>query len=196
MDPHEIATVIALGETYDLELKREFSSKEPESICKEVAALASVRGGRLLIGIDDNGIVFGVQDPKRYVQQIEAWIAEHIDPVPLFTIQVVICENKNVIVVTIDPSLGSIYLYKSVAYVRIGTQSVPATAGHIEHLVAHGRMAEEFRFHAAQMLALEKRLMPANNVAAAIFGQGELATLSYPTVRDRIFAELTAIGVM
>lgn len=55
----ELKRLVARGEGLTLEFKRKVAF--PEKIAKEFVALANAKGGIVLIGIDDNGTIYGVK---------------------------------------------------------------------------------------------------------------------------------------
>ena len=60
MNLEELNRVVQLGEGLTLEFKTRVP--KPERIAKEVIAFANTIGGRLLLGVDDDGTVKGVRD--------------------------------------------------------------------------------------------------------------------------------------
>lgn len=51
--------VIANGENSGVEFKRD--DLRPEQVAKEIVALANFQGGHLLLGVEDDGTITGVQ---------------------------------------------------------------------------------------------------------------------------------------
>src|SRR3954449_12098011 len=78
----EIQQLIGGGESLTVEFKRELSSSRPRDICKEIAALATMQGGHLLVGVDDDGSVPGVSNPKEIIAKIESWVGAYVSPTP------------------------------------------------------------------------------------------------------------------
>lgn len=62
-----VAEWIANGENSGVEFKRD-DDLRPEQLAKEVVALANFRGGRILIGVDDDGAVGGIQRGDIYIR--------------------------------------------------------------------------------------------------------------------------------
>jgi hypothetical protein len=83
-----------------------------------------------------------------------------------------------------------VYYFENRPYLRVGTQSVIAQPNQVEHLVYIGNLSSEMRKQAAEMAGLKTELHPSGHVAASIIGQGELATMEYSDVRDRLMSEL------
>jgi predicted HTH transcriptional regulator len=60
MTLRELSQLTGLGEGQHLEFKKRVPG--PERIAKEMIAFANTGGGRLLLGVDDDGSVVGVKD--------------------------------------------------------------------------------------------------------------------------------------
>lgn len=193
MTPNEALRLIAGGETLTLEFKGELSRRQERAICKEIAALATMQGGHLLIGVEDDGKVRGVADPAEMTAKIESWVAHYVAPAPTVNFETLVIDGARVVHVDIAEGVAPLYCYDGRPYLRVGTKSAVATPAQIEHLVSTGKLVADMRANIARMVSLEKTLHPARHTAAAIFGQGELATMSYQTVRDRLFSDLRAI---
>ena len=73
----ELLEILANGESSSVEFKRD--DVRPEQVAREIVAMMNVRGGRLLLGVEDDGQVSGVQRPD-----LEEWVmnifAEKIHP--------------------------------------------------------------------------------------------------------------------
>ncbi len=179
MNEEGLRALIAQGEGLKVELKRELSSKEPREICKEVAALATMQGGYLIVGVSDEGEIHGVENAKVVSRKIEEWIQKYIDPVVTLDSCLIEIDGLPKIIFHVHPSLESVFYYGKRPYLRIGTLSVPADSKQVEQLVLSGKMASEIRNRAAEMIAMRKELDPRQHTAAAIFGQSELATMTY-----------------
>lgn len=59
MTPADLHTLLRQGESSGLEFKRD--DLRPEQLAREVVALANFQGGRILVGVGDDGTVTGVQ---------------------------------------------------------------------------------------------------------------------------------------
>ncbi len=55
----ELTEIIANGENSGIEFKR--NDIRPEQLAKEIVALANLQGGRLILGVEDDGTVSGLQ---------------------------------------------------------------------------------------------------------------------------------------
>ena len=134
MKRYELRELIASGESSTLEFKRKFTTVD--KIAREIIALANTTGGYLLIGVDDNGKIVGVESEKEQVDQLQ--VALHvIDPPLACSIEVVEIEFRDVIVVYVPASparphhfVGSgeaLRPHDRPVFIRDGEQSVQAS---------------------------------------------------------------------
>lgn len=56
---NELIEVIANGENSGIEFKRD--DIRPEPLAKEIVALVNLQGGRILLGVEDDGFISGLQ---------------------------------------------------------------------------------------------------------------------------------------
>jgi ATP-dependent DNA helicase RecG len=56
--------------------------KRPKSWLKSVSAFANGLGGSLFFGIDNDGVVRGLDDLQRVCESISAKIRDYMDPLP------------------------------------------------------------------------------------------------------------------
>ncbi len=133
MNLDELGRLVALGESATLEFKTRVP--RPERIAKEVIALANSQGGRLLLGVDDDGSLRGVRDTEEEEYALQEALNAYCEPAIAYTVErISINKKRHVLLVTIplsaarphylvdpaDPSLR-------VAYVRVEDMSVEAS---------------------------------------------------------------------
>lgn len=126
-------------ESDTVELKRELT----KDIKKEVVAFANTNGGKIYVGIDDDGKVVGIESPVSVMDSISSMIIRGIKENLLFytDIHLEVIENKNVIVVTVKPGSHKPYylsdkgIKPSGVYVRYGSTSVPASEEAIKQML-------------------------------------------------------------
>ncbi len=63
----ELLEIIANGENSGVEFKRD--DIRPEQLAKEVVAMANFQGGRVLLGVEDDGVISGIQR-----DDLEEWV--------------------------------------------------------------------------------------------------------------------------
>lgn len=102
MNAKRLRAIIELGETDTVEFKRKFSGFE--KIAKEMIALANTRGGLLLVGVDDDGRIIGVDSEKSEIDLLTS-AAEFYTSPPIETeVEVVEIDGVDVIVIRIPES--------------------------------------------------------------------------------------------
>ena len=132
MTLQELEQLASLGEGLTLEFKRRVP--RPERIAKEAVALANTHGGRILLGVDDNGTLTGVDDAAEEEFMLRQAIDQYSDPpVPYDTQRVVIAPRRDVIVVQVPESPAKPHVLQAptgtngMAYVRVEDMSVEAS---------------------------------------------------------------------
>lgn len=125
----ELLEIIANGENSGVEFKRD--DIRPEQLAKEVVAMANFQGGRVLLGVDDDGTINGVQR-----EDLEEWVMNvfqnKIHPMILpFYEEVKLDNGKRVAVVSFPMGISKPYVVrhagKEEIYIRIGSTSRQAT---------------------------------------------------------------------
>ncbi len=100
-DTDYIHALIAEGEHQQQDFKFEIS--DARKIAKTLSAFANTDGGRLLIGVKDNGKIAGVRsDEEKYM--IEAAAQLYCRPEVDYSMQTFHVEGRSVLVVQIDES--------------------------------------------------------------------------------------------
>lgn len=137
----KITELISECTEYDFKLMLE--ERRPKSWLKSVSAFANGLGGSLFLGIDDNGSVKGVADVQHVCEIISAKIRDYMDPLP--EIEMIPHKNDeglNILQLKVNPGNYTPYYYvgdgQRVAFVRVGDESIPATAEHMVRLVLKG----------------------------------------------------------
>lgn len=140
-----------LTENQTTEFKREYI----DDIKKTVIAFANTAGGRIYIGIADNGVAVGVSDADEVVLKASNAVRDSIRPdVTMFvSYQIDKIDDKDVVVLNIQKGTASPYYLESKGirpsgvYVRQGASSVPATETAILKMIkdTDGDKYEEIR---------------------------------------------------
>lgn len=121
----ELLEIIANGENSGVEFKRD--DLRPESLAREVVAMANLRGGMVLLGVDDDGSISGIQR-----QDLEAWVMNaifaHVHPMLLPFYEVVMLDDGNqVAVVSFTMGASKPYVLRHNGrediYIRVGSTS-------------------------------------------------------------------------
>jgi len=134
MKPRDLKELIEQGESTTLEFKRKISS--PEKIAKEITAFANTIGGYLLIGVDDDGTIRGIESEKSDIDLVEHACRFHISPPIEPEIEVANIYDLDVLVVYVAESPNKPHKvsddsieHESAlrAYIRVGEKSVIAS---------------------------------------------------------------------
>ncbi|MBI2793400.1 MAG: ATP-binding protein [Ignavibacteria bacterium] len=134
MKRHELREIIAGGESSTVEFKRKFTSAE--KFAREIIAFANTVGGYLIIGIDDDGSIVGIESEKEEVELVR--IAQQmITPDLPLDVEIVEIEFKDVVVVHVPNSTQKPHRLTSAdpkerphqrkAFIRQGESSVTAS---------------------------------------------------------------------
>ncbi len=114
MNIKEIINIIKQGEGY----KIEFKEKIDKTFVEEVVAFANASGGRILIGIEDDGRIKGVDTSNLARSRIQDAIVK-IKPILIVNIQVV----ENIIVIDVPEGVNKPYACSKGFYLRMGANS-------------------------------------------------------------------------
>lgn len=139
----ELLEIIANGENSGVEFKRD--DLREEQLAKEVVAMANFQGGRVLLGVEDDGTITGIQrdDLERWV--MDTVFGRYVHPMIIpFYEEVRIDEELRVAVITVSQGTTKPYVLQSKnredAYIRAGTTSRLATREQQARLFALGGM--------------------------------------------------------
>ncbi|WP_022835816.1 RNA-binding domain-containing protein [Salisaeta longa] len=133
MTLRELQQLVALGEGVSLEFKRRVP-RAPR-IAKEVVALANTHGGRILLGVADDGTITGVSDASEEAFAFDQAVAQYTaPPVPYRTERIVIAPGRDVLLVVVPESdqkphrlLNAAAAGDGTPYVRVKEMSVEAS---------------------------------------------------------------------
>ncbi len=137
----ELLEIIANGENSGVEFKRD--DIRPEQLGKEVVAFANLYGGRILLGVEDDGTISGIQRPN-----LEEWVmntvfAAKVHPMILpFYEEIAMPGGRRVAVVSFSQGTAKPYVLRhnnrEDIYIRVGSTSRLATREQQARLFASG----------------------------------------------------------
>ena len=125
MTQHELDTIIATGEGYKIEFKRGINT----DLSRELVAFANSAGGRVFLGIDDNGHIPGISINNEVRSKVQM-MARDCDPVVDINIE----EFNNVLIVHVPEGENKPYRCTGGFYVRSGASSTKLTTQEISDL--------------------------------------------------------------
>lgn len=132
-DTDFIHSLIAQGEHQQQDFKFEIS--DARKIARTLSAFANTDGGRLLIGVKDNGKIAGIRSAEEQYM-IEAAASLYCIPQVDYRMQNFVAEGRTVLVVEIDKSTRKPVYAKDeqgrpLAYLRIADENILATPVHL-----------------------------------------------------------------
>jgi len=136
MTKTELLELIKNGENSGIEFKRD--TIDNRALAKELVAFANLRGGRVILGIDDDGSVAGITRDR-----LEEWVMtacrDKIRPelIPYYEIIRDVEQEKDVAIVQVDRGWAVHHVWHKnhrTYYIRVGTQSREASAEELERL--------------------------------------------------------------
>ncbi len=141
MNRSELLELIADGENSGVEFKRD--DLRPEQLAREVVALANFQGGRVLLGVEDDGTISGIQRDN-----LEQWVMDsvfgrviHPQILPFYQ-EILLEDGRRVAVVTITQGATKPYVVRHRGrediFVRMGSTSRLASREQQARLFAAG----------------------------------------------------------
>lgn len=140
-----------MQESNTVEFKREFTAE----LNKEVVAFANTDGGKIYIGIEDDGRICGVEDADAVMLACINHIRNTIRPDPIGMVRCTVrsMEGKSVVELEVGKGSASPYYLSGKGirpegvYIRIGSASVPATEAAILKMIrdTDGEKYEDIR---------------------------------------------------
>lgn len=139
----DLLQLIANGENSGVEFKRD--DLRPEQLAREIVALANLKGGKVLLGVEDDGSISGIQR-----NDLEHWVMDtvfgrYVHPMILPYFEVVTLDDgQRVAVITLTEGNAKPYAVRhndrEEVYVRVGSTSRRATREQLARLFESGGM--------------------------------------------------------
>jgi ATP-dependent DNA helicase RecG len=135
----ELIEILANGENSGVEFKRD--DIRPEQLAKEIVALANLQGGRILLGVEDDGAISGIQR-----EGLQEWVLnvfrDKVHPQILPYYEEIQLDDRRVAVVSLIQGISKPYVVRHNGrediYVRMGDRSELATREQQARLFASG----------------------------------------------------------
>jgi ATP-dependent DNA helicase RecG len=177
-----ILELIAKGEGQDIEFKSSLS--ERKEILETICAFSNSNGGTILVGVDDNGNLVGIEMGKGVIEGLINEIKSSIEPPVIPQIETAEAHGKKVLVIRVSEGLNKPYLLKGIAFKRFGRTNQRIPREELEKIIL-----EKHR----TILSFEERVFDANlkdidelkvkNFVAEVKSARNI-DLPYATVRD------------
>jgi ATP-dependent DNA helicase RecG len=136
MTKTELLELIKNGESSGVEFKRD--TIDNRALAKELVAFANLRGGRVILGVEDDGSVTGITRDR-----LEEWVMtacrDKIRPelIPYYEVIRDVEPGKDVAIVQVDRGWAVHHVWHNnhrTYYIRVGTLSREASAEELERL--------------------------------------------------------------
>lgn len=115
MDGKELKFLISQGEGYNLEFKESFS----DSMAKDICAFANANGGKILLGMSDEGQIKGIRATNRLSSQIYD-MTRNLDPKIEISLEKI---TPQIIIISVPEGADKPYSVKGKFYLRYGPNS-------------------------------------------------------------------------
>ena len=114
MDTFTLLNTISLGESSTVQFKRTFD--DIEKITPEIAAFLNTNGGKIIIGIDNDKTIFGIEADKE--DKLIQWLGsasteQHLTPPASITIEKHLIDGKMIIIVDVPNGVNKPYQTKT-----------------------------------------------------------------------------------
>lgn len=134
MHPKKLLELISEGESSSMEFKRKATT--PIKLAKEISAIANTSGGYLIVGVDDNGTIYGIPSEKSESDIVITACNFFTEPPVEYEISIINIYNKDVLLLEIPES--KVKPHKAITddsgkkpefkvYIRLGEKSVEAS---------------------------------------------------------------------
>jgi len=141
----EILETISKGEDFKNQFKLNFESID--KLVAEIVAFLNVEGGKIFVGITNNGKIAGLTSTQ--IDKLNQWISNasrnNIYPNVLLKTQTITCEDKNILIIFVPRGENKPYaVNKTDVWIRCGSDKRRATIEDIARLLQEsGRLRAE-----------------------------------------------------
>lgn len=131
-----------LSECTAYDFKVALEEKKPKSWLKSVSAFANGLGGSLFFGVDNDRTIKGLNDMQSVCETISSKIRDYMDPLPEVEMIPQRINGLDILQLKVNTGRYTPYYYvgdgQRIAFIRLGEESVPATAEQMLRLVLKG----------------------------------------------------------
>ena len=132
MTQQELEQIIEQGEGYYTEFKKDLNS----DFKKELVAFANASGGKIFLGVDDNGVIKGIISGNKFRSEVQQH-ANDCDP----PVEISMQELSNVMIVSVPEGKEKPYRSTNGFYLRVGPNSQKMATDKIaEYVERYGRI--------------------------------------------------------
>ena len=161
--PLDPRAIIAGGENAKIEFGRDDRTLRPERLAREIAAFANMNGGRIVIGVEDDGAISGVTRRNLQAWLMDTVIGRYIDPQIVPDYDEFVLDGKRVAVVTVPAGSAKPYAVRQQErtdyYIRLGDTVQRAGREQMARLFQSGGLVsvENMPVHGSSFADLDMR---------------------------------------
>jgi ATP-dependent DNA helicase RecG len=135
-----IKDLIKQGESEQLEFKTDVHK---ESIAKNLCAFLNADGGKVLVGVADNGDIIGINNAVAHKEEIQGYLINSIVPDVPITTSVEIVDQKEILIFKVWGGSKQPYIFSGSIYYRKGSKTQKATSKEISELIHDRQLSEQ-----------------------------------------------------
>ncbi len=135
MDSRDLYEVIKRGEDSSVQFKMQFNSVD--QLAAELCAFSNSEGGRIIVGVSDNGDLIGLdqQQVQKLNQDISNACSQKIDPPISVTTRNIVVKDRLVIVIEVPRGVNKFYMANGRdVWVKVGADKRRASREEIQRL--------------------------------------------------------------
>ena len=130
------------------------SQANMDAIAKTITSFINTQGGDLVVGVDEQKNIVGIEDAEQQAANIKSNLVENIQPTAPILVQVITYKKKEVILISVWEGGKKPYQYKGALYNRVGKSTKPTTPEQLTQLIAQ-RKESDFHWERMPVLGAE-----------------------------------------
>ena len=146
-----LKSLLKQGESEQLEF---LEVVRKDTIARNLCALLNGDGGRVVIGVSDDGKAIGIKDAKLHMEEMQRYLLDVIVPDAPVTISVESIGEKELLIFKVWGGSKQPYIFDGNIYFRRGAATQKATSKEISELI-HGRQLSERHWERQIALGVE-----------------------------------------
>jgi ATP-dependent DNA helicase RecG len=150
-DEQLLKNLLKQGESEQLEF---LEVVRKETIARNLCALLNGNGGRVVVGVSDDGKAIGIKDAQSHKNEIQSYLLNVIVPDTPITISVESIEERELLIFKVWGGSKQPYIFDGNIYFRRGSATQKATSKEISELI-HGRQLSEQHWERQIVLGVE-----------------------------------------
>jgi len=113
-----------------------------DQIAITITALINTQGGDVIIGVDENKTVIGVENSIEQCNAIQKFLVEQIKPTAPISVQVINYKGKDVILISVWEGAKKPYSFNNIIYNRDQKESVKAKPERLSEIIMDRKVSE------------------------------------------------------